>query len=500
MSTHLYNSIDFNHEKRIREDYGFKVELDKNKWENAMNIFKNMPWDEYKNRPRKMAYHNLCIRTSPPPAAGQLLGLGLKFCIQSRDPSETDLELGIKRFERDVRLAYEFAGSDRDEVNKKIYIKSAYKSEPTDPILENMLRKFSNRIRDERTKILRNANRRTNLSTVQQNILKTLRTNSTWIILMCDKNLGPAIMERDEYILNVLKEHLMNGVTYRQLSSEEAKNRLEKLKEEINRVYDEHKTNLPSKEKLFFKRALNTQEYRTPQFYGMPKVHKNEFPVPLRPVISQCGSLSAQFSTYVDYILQKLVSTVDSYLKNSIELIRQLKARGRFPRKARLLTSDAKSMYTNINPQEGVKTLHRYLQKYDPMDKCNRRFICQLLMLILYNNVFQFGDTYWVQLVGTAMGTPMACIYATIFFAYYEQTILLPKYNKNILFFRCQIDNIFCVWVDDPQKPHAFKEFKEDLNKQCKLEWKTTNLSKSVDFLDFQSTMGILQQERTKKK
>ena len=157
-------------------------------------------------------------------------------------------------------------------------------------------------------------------------------------------------------------------------------------------------------------------------------------------------------------------------------------------------------MYTNINPQAGVKTLHRYLQKYDPMDKCNRRFICQLLMLILYNNVFQFGDTYWVQLVGTAMGTPMACIYATIFFAYYEQTILLPKYKKNILFFRHQIDDIFCVWVDDPQKPHAFKEFKEDLNKQCKLEWKTTNLSKSVDFLDFQSTMGILQQERTKKK
>ena len=42
MSTHLHKSIDFNHEKRIREDYGFNVDMEKTKWENAADIFSNM--------------------------------------------------------------------------------------------------------------------------------------------------------------------------------------------------------------------------------------------------------------------------------------------------------------------------------------------------------------------------------------------------------------------------------------------------------------------------
>ena len=122
----------------------------------------------------------------------------------------------------------------------------------------------------------------------------------------------------------------------------------------------------------------------------MPKVHKDVFPIALCPVISQCGSLSALISTYADYILQALTCTVYSYIKNSMELINQLKAKGPFKRGARLFTSDAKSMYSNIDPQEGVKTIHRYLLQYNMKHTINIRFICQLLMLILYNNMFCF--------------------------------------------------------------------------------------------------------------
>ena len=106
-------------------------------------------------------------------------------------------------------------------------------------------------------------------------------------------------------------------------------------------------------------------------------------------------TIACRFQAYGVVFLQKLVCTVAGYIMNSIELIRQMRENSPFPKGARLFTSDATSMYSNIDPQEGIKTLHRYLLKYDPEDKSNRRFICQLLMLILYNNVFQFGDTYW---------------------------------------------------------------------------------------------------------
>ena len=50
--------------------------------------------------------------------------------------------------------------------------------------------------------------------------------------------------------------------------------------------------------------------------------------------------------------------------------------------------------------------------------------------LVMFNNVFQFDDTYWLQLTGTAMGTSLACIYATMYYSYHEETRILPVYAQ----------------------------------------------------------------------
>ena len=82
------------------------------------------------------------------------------------------------------------------------------------------------------------------------------------------------------------------------------------------------------------------------------------------------------------------------------------------------------------------------------------------------------------------MGTPCACVYATLFFAYFEQSILLKKFKKNLLFYRRQIDDIFAVWVPDNDNPTAWDKFQSELNGCCKLEWNTEPLSNAVNFLD----------------
>ena len=81
------------------------------------------------------------------------------------------------------------------------------------------------------------------------------------------------------------------------------------------------------------------------------------------------------------------------------------------------------------------------------------------------------------------MGTPVACIYATLFFAFHERTTLLPKYNKNLLYYGRQIDDILLVWQDnDPSLP--FSTFFHDLNNLCNLKWTTSKLQTTVNFLD----------------
>jgi hypothetical protein len=110
-------------------------------------------------------------------------------------------------------------------------------------------------------------------------------------------------------------------------------------------------------------------------------------------------------------------------------------------------------MYTNIDPNKGINILTLYLEefKHELSDTViNTKLIIDMMELIMNNNIFQFRDTFWLQKIGTAMGTPCACIYATIFFAWFERTKILIKYKDNLVIYKRQIDDIFGIWIDTP--------------------------------------------------
>ena len=175
-----------------------------------------------------------------------------------------------------------------------------------------------------------------------------------------------------------------------------------------------------------------------------------------------------------------------SYIQNSTKLLEKLDKFPQLPKNTKLFTSDATSMYTNIDPDEGINVLRKYITTYksEVKETVNTELICDLTKLVMNTNIFKFGDTWWHQQIGTAMGTPCACIYATIFFAWFERQYILQKYKRNLLLYSRQIDNIFGIWIDDPSNPNSWKEFQLDLNNQCKLQWNTEELDTKVNFLD----------------
>jgi len=116
------------------------------------------------------------------------------------------------------------------------------------------------------------------------------------------------------------------------------------------------------------------------------------------------------------------------------------------------------------------------------------------LELVMRNNLMQFGDTYSLQEIGTAMGTSCAVIFANLYFGWHERQVILPKYQgqfhapmlqpSTLMPLRVHkrfIDDIFGVWVGTKSD---FKKYVEDLNNFGILKWKASSLSKSVDFLD----------------
>ena len=165
---------------------------------------------------------------------------------------------------------------------------------------------------------------------------------------------------------------------------------MQDFKEDVHEMlFYTHEASLEEHERILFERGYTTYT-RIPPFYGSPKVHKSRIPsIRFRPVHSNCGSLTAVASKYVDYYLQKLIKSTPSYINNSLYVIDKLKNLT-ITNELLITTPDSKSMYTNIDPEEGITTIEKYLNRYGNEYKIfiSKKQIIDLLRLIMTNNVF----------------------------------------------------------------------------------------------------------------
>ncbi len=125
-----------------------------------------------------------------------------------------------------------------------------------------------------------------------------------------------------------------------------------------------------------------------------------------------------------------------------------------------LFTMDAQSMYTNIDTVSALEALQTFfacLPYCSYMHPTLQAALLSALSILMEHNVFHFKDTFWVQLNGTAMGTPVAPMYATVFFAIHEIQCI-PLFQPQLVEYGRYIDDGFGVWQplpdDSPQTDH----------------------------------------------
>jgi len=111
-------------------------------------------------------------------------------------------------------------------------------------------------------------------------------------------------------------------------------------------------------EQTFFKRSCLAPA-RQPMFYILPKVHKETLKT--RPVVSCSQSPLEIGSRWLDSKLQQVIHLCPAYTRDSQQLLLDMKSLGTFPVNSRLSTSDAISMYTNINTAHGIDTIEKWL-------------------------------------------------------------------------------------------------------------------------------------------
>jgi len=190
--------------------------------------------------------------------------------------------------------------------------------------------------------------------------------------------------------------------------------------------------------------------------------------------------------------MKELIHLVQSYLKDSTSFIQEIKEL-QLPDNALLFTADAKSMYTNIDADIGISSMKHFL--ISNRDRISTNFpsnlFLEILEIVMKNNIFSFANTYWLQLTGTAMGHPCSVRYATITFGHFENTVLLPTFKDNLLFYRCYIDDIFGVWLPPrTNKSVTWNSFTTLLKSWGNLKWEANMPSTTTHVLDLNVTLN----------
>lgn len=460
-----------------------------------------MPTWYYFSRPSHLAFHDFTLHNKPPKNLRSLLGLGLKFIPTPNSTTKWSKikKFGLERLQRNIHLRFHFANettnnddnNSNDDYDPKLYIGSAW-SPPnwTYPkfLLEERIGNFS----DTLSKKFHRRRGKSNLLPHQRRALSHLMQQKDFLIAPCDKNLGPAIIETDDYLRIAFRDHLNDTKTYQSLSDTTSYEMEEHIKTSILQWIKDNKRILTTMEKKFLHYQFRTNKAPFARFYLTLKAHKlkpgdNVNKLKSRPIVSCPGSLLAPLGTWVDRKLQPVAAIQRSYFRNSFEL-RQRLLELDLPPNARLFTADAVSMYTNIPTAAAInyitQKLHRYASSHDrgyPV-----MAVQSALSLVMRNNVFTFGNMTFKQLNGTAMGTPPAPPYATLYYSVYEDSFL-PEYQDSLLIYKRFIDDVIGIWLCDPN--HEANEirwqmFKDSMNSGRGLQWEFSELSKQVDFMD----------------
>jgi hypothetical protein len=157
----------------------------------------------YFSRPNNMTYHNLCMDAKIPPGIALLLGMGLKFCIESAQPKQW-INKGTCRFQHSVKLHFHFAEEELQNSNNNtesilsdsqanvnyipsLYLPSTWELPPKWDDVKFALANFDKRLNDCCWALPKH--RQHNLLSSQRNVIWELCNCPDLIIFQTNKNL-----------------------------------------------------------------------------------------------------------------------------------------------------------------------------------------------------------------------------------------------------------------------------------------------------------------------
>ena len=318
-----------------------------------------------------------------------------------------------------------------------------------------------------------------NISRKERKALTDLRKDNSIKILSADKGRATVILNNSDYI-DKCTQHIENG-PYKYLKRDPtSKNKRQGLK----LIKSLHDLKIISDETY---RRIKPADSHAPRFYGLPKIHKEGFPI--RPIVSCSGTPLENLSKYIAGVLKQYIKK-RGHAKNSkefSEFIRDIEIED----DEMMISFDVTSLYTNVPIKDSLKIISDLLRKDKDLSKKTPIPVDKLIELIefdLTTTWFKFNGKFVSQTDGVAMGKPASSVVAEIFMQE-KESLALDSYIEKPKVWERYVDDVFVIIKKEKMEDfynhinslHVKLKFTTEVEKDGKLAFLDTEVQRKAD-------------------
>ena len=314
-------------------------------------------------------------------------------------------------------------------------------------------------------------------------ILKKIRNNHTIIILKPDKGNGVVIMDKQAY-LNACYQIINNRSKFKPLNNDVTLLREGRLQRFLRKLKRQGSIN----DELYFK--LYPTGSQPARFYGLPKMHKlsdTTLTPPLRPIVSSINTYNYNLAKHLCTLLTHLIPN-DYTTKDSFSFVNEFNNLDNSNKY--LISYDIQSLFCNIPLLETIDLAVDLIHANNINFPINKTELKQLFLFATSETHFLFNGSYFDQIDGVSMGSPLAPVLANLFLSHHERTWLSNFKDSSVLFYRRYVDDIFCMFHNEPdallffnylnlQHPNIKFTFEKEDNNQ--ISFLDIRITKSAD-------------------
>lgn len=262
-----------------------------------------------------------------------------------------------------------------------------------------------------------------------------LKHNREIMILKADKGNTTVAINKRDYISRI--HNILSDNTTFHILDKDPTSRFQKMNN--NFIEELFKLNIiTSVEKV----RLKTSVAVVPRLYGLPKIHKENFP--LRPICSSINSPSHKLCKYIVNILGKLTENSKYNVSNSVQFKDKMKGI-LIQNNEKLISLDVVSLFPSIPVDLAIRIIEENWNKISEWTNINKNLFMRIIKFcIVDNRYFQYDGKIYAQQKGLPMGSPASPIIADIVMEKLLDTCL-EKLRVKPKIITKYVDDLFCI-------------------------------------------------------